>query len=170
MVQVTAPISGRLRRPIVVPHGTACLSCASSDVFRTTVNERAGFSVRLVKRSETGYGQSNIFILDTRNTTGVQNKAKIPEDFILHQNYPNPFNPVTTIQFDLPKPGRAAIKIYNVLGQDVKTLFDDLKTAGYHSIKWDGTNEFGNRVASGMYIYRVASEFGIKSRKMVIIK
>ena len=94
----------------------------------------------------------------------------IPKEFKLHQNYPNPFNPFTTIKYELPKPSDVVLKIYNILGQEVKTLVNSPKPAGYFQVLWDGTNFYGVRVSSGMYIYRIQVENFVSVKKMVLLK
>ena len=94
----------------------------------------------------------------------------LPETFALHQNYPNPFNPVTTINYDLPEPGRVHIVIYDILGKRVRTLVNDHQDAGYRSIRWNGTNDNGQRAAAGMYIYLIQAADFVKSRKMTLLK
>jgi flagellar hook assembly protein FlgD len=74
------------------------------------------------------------------------------------QNYPNPFNPETTIKFNLPVHARISLRIYNILGQRVKILEDGEMPAGYHEIKWDGTNQNRQTVASGTYIYQISAQ------------
>jgi len=93
-----------------------------------------------------------------------------PKDFVLLQNYPNPFNPVTNIKFNVPRYSKVELKIYNILGQEVKTLVDGRIKPGYYNITWDGRNNNGMKVASGIYIYRLRTEKYVKSLKMVLIK
>lgn len=96
---------------------------------------------------------------------------EIPDDYEVSQNFPNPFNPATTIRFGLPQPGEVTLKIYNILGQEVITLFDkEVKKAGYHTIVWDSRNQNGQKVASGIYIYHFRAGGFVKSRKMIIVK
>ncbi len=78
-----------------------------------------------------------------------------PTSFELQQNYPNPFNPTTTIAFSLPKRGDVELSIYNMLGQNIRTLLSQSMSTGEHSIIWDGNDKNGNSVASGMYLYRL---------------
>jgi hypothetical protein len=79
-----------------------------------------------------------------------------PEDYQLSQNYPNPFNPTTNIDFKLPVNKKIQLKIYNTLGQEVRTLINNQEySAGTHTIQWDGTDNFGRKVASGVYIYQL---------------
>ena len=94
----------------------------------------------------------------------------LPKTLQLSQNYPNPFNPITTIKFALPEEGRMKLVIYNVLGQKVKELVDEYRQAGYHQVIWNGKNDFGAQVASGVYIYRLETVKGVQARKMLLIK
>ncbi|MCB0731478.1 MAG: T9SS type A sorting domain-containing protein [Ignavibacteriae bacterium] len=94
-----------------------------------------------------------------------------PDDYKLAQNYPNPFNPTTAINFSLPIDKKITLKVYNMVGQEVKTLINDVNLKkGNHEIIWDGTNNFGSKVASGNYIAKM--EFGnfAKSIKMTLLK
>jgi len=93
-----------------------------------------------------------------------------PNDYELAQNYPNPFNPTTTISYTLPLDKHIQVKIYNAMGQVVRTLVDKFQTKGTHQVVWDGTDDSGNRVASGMYLYSL--EFGNfkKVKQMTFLK
>jgi chitodextrinase len=93
-----------------------------------------------------------------------------PRTFKLHSNYPNPFNPETTIKFELPKQEKVRLLIYNVLGQVVNELVNEQKKAGYHVIKWNGTDSFGRATASGIYFYRITAGKYTNTKKMVLIR
>lgn len=95
--------------------------------------------------------------------------VEIPEKFSLSGNYPNPFNPETTIKFGLPEESRIIIEIFNVLGQKVKELLDSEKPAGYHQVRWDGTDEFGKKVGAGIYLCRMQAGNFIKTQKMMLL-
>ncbi|MCK4640308.1 MAG: T9SS type A sorting domain-containing protein [Candidatus Marinimicrobia bacterium] len=90
-------------------------------------------------------------------------------EFNLHQNYPNPFNPTTTISFELPKESFTEIRIYNLAGQLVQTLVNEVKPAGRHQITWDAGN-----LPSGIYFYQIKVEnhagSGIQTKKCVLLK
>ena len=86
----------------------------------------------------------------------------LPQEIALHQNYPNPFNSNTEIHFDLPADAHVVLKIYNILGEEARTLVDNHIEAGLHSITWDGKDETGEDLPSGVYVYR----FSVKSRNM----
>ncbi|OQX95381.1 hypothetical protein B6I21_05740 [candidate division KSB1 bacterium 4572_119] len=93
-----------------------------------------------------------------------------PKKYSLSQNYPNPFNSSTQIQFQMPDQKRVEIKIYNILGQEIKTLVDETLEAGYHSVIWNGLDKFDNYVSSGVYYYRIVSGDFAKAKKMVFLK
>ncbi|MCH8010394.1 MAG: VCBS repeat-containing protein [Candidatus Marinimicrobia bacterium] len=94
----------------------------------------------------------------------------LPEQVTLSQNYPNPFNPTTRIQFALPKPARVSLKIYNLLGQEVVTLTEGWKDLGYHEVTWNGKDQFGREVASGMYFSVLNAGNRVATRKMVLLR
>ena len=95
--------------------------------------------------------------------------VEIPEKFTLSGNYPNPFNPETTIIFGVPEESRVTIEIFNVLGQKVARLLESEKPAGYHSVRWDGRNEFGKKVGAGVYMCRMQAGDFIETQKMMLL-
>ena len=100
----------------------------------------------------------------------VANAGNVPSTYNIHQNYPNPFNPMTTINFELPRKEFVNISIYNLMGRHIKSLVNMNQDAGYRSIHWDATNDLGQPVSAGMYIYTIqAGEFR-QTRKMVLLK
>lgn len=106
------------------------------------------------------------------NFTGIQNEPKsMPNQYSLDQNYPNPFNPSTIISFSVAKAGSVQLIIYNVLGQEIRTLLDQNISAGNHNVQWDGKDSQGKSVGSGLYIYRLSagSDF-VATRKMMLLK
>lgn len=88
----------------------------------------------------------------------------------LKGNYPNPFNPQTNISFTLANPGDVTIEVYNVIGQKVRTLLNQPMDAGEHSVVWDGANENGHAVASGVYFYKLQTENFSSTKKMLMLK
>jgi hypothetical protein len=86
---------------------------------------------------------------------GVPGEDLLPTVFALYQNYPNPFNPSTTIRYEIPKPAKVELHIYNILGQRVKTLVSEERLPGRYSIVWNGQTNNGMQVASGVYFYRL---------------
>lgn len=96
--------------------------------------------------------------------------SPVPTDYSLMQNYPNPFNPVTSIKFTTPRRGRVTLEIFNVLGQKVRSLLDDDLSAGRHRVTFDGRDENGRVLASGIYLYRIQAGDFTQSRRMALIK
>jgi hypothetical protein len=94
----------------------------------------------------------------------------VPKRTALYQNTPNPFNPVTVIRFDLARPGRLQLRIYDVAGRQVRTLVDEPMQTGIHEVAWDGRDESGQRVASGVYLYRLVADEVRQTRKLVVMK
>jgi parallel beta-helix repeat protein len=113
---------------------------------------------------------SKIGAFKISGTTAVNNEDGIPKEFAVSQNYPNPFNPSTLITYALPKTSMVSIKIYNMLGQEVKSLLNSERQPGVYTIQWNGDNNFGQHVASGVYIYRVTAGQNIKTMKMMLLK
>jgi len=99
-----------------------------------------------------------------------ESPSELPGDFHLAQNYPNPFNPVTDIEFSIPVMSQVELTIFNVLGQEVTTLADDVRAAGVYHVVWDGTDERGSPVASGVYFYRLKAGEFVATRKMMLLK
>ena len=94
----------------------------------------------------------------------------LPTEYQLEQNYPNPFNPETAINFDLKESGKVSLKIYNLQGQLVRTLVDENKPAGKFSVKWNGTDENGTTVASGIYMYILNVNNYKQSQKLIFMR
>jgi PKD repeat protein len=106
------------------------------------------------------------------SATEVEQKVQsnLPEEFSLLNNYPNPFNAQTTIHFRLPHPVHVNFDIFNINGEFVKSLISKVMDAGYQSIKWDGTDNNGQKMSSGMYIYKINADEFIDSKKMLLLK
>ncbi len=105
------------------------------------------------------------------HVTGIQIKEEpIPQDFTLYQNYPNPFNPQTNIRFTLPKENQVTLNIYNIQGQLIKRLVKQRYDAGAYTVNWNGRDRYDQKVASGIYIYRIQAGSFSQTRKMILIK
>ncbi|MEW6654809.1 MAG: FlgD immunoglobulin-like domain containing protein, partial [Bacteroidota bacterium] len=95
---------------------------------------------------------------------------EIPSEFALSQNYPNPFNPTTSIKFQLAQDAKVNLVVYDMLGQRVRTLVDGIQEAGFYTVRWDGSNDFGSKVSSGIYIYRLQAGSFVSTLKMNLMK
>ena len=98
------------------------------------------------------------------------NNTQIPEELTLYQNYPNPFNSETTIKFTIPEQADVSLKIFNVLGQKVRTLVCESKKPDTYSIAWNGKDDFGMEVCSGIYVYKIKVNKTLKNGRMLFLK
>jgi hypothetical protein len=112
----------------------------------------------LGEQTVSGVGQMRIEnAAVTRLELRVEGGSVLPSEFALYQNYPNPFNPTTSIKLALPIDGEISVAIYNVLGQKVRSLLNEERKAGYHTVQWNGTDDNGVQVTSGVYFVRFAA-------------
>ena len=134
-------------------------------------------SVRCLSLNQEGYifagsGGAGVF----RSIQPISSFKPTPSNFQLVQNYPNPFNPATTIQYILPKKVSVTITIYNILGKRVRTLLDgEIRKGGFYEVEWDGKDDVGSEVASGVYFYRLeaaasSTERFVQSHKMTLLR
>ncbi|UCH62149.1 MAG: T9SS type A sorting domain-containing protein [Fidelibacterota bacterium] len=104
------------------------------------------------------------------STVGIRDQDLLPGQFALHQNYPNPFNPTTTLRFDLPEASEVYLVIYDLLGRQLVQLVDGRRDAGYHRIVWDGRDDRGRELPTGLYIARMVTPEFTRSVKLVLLK
>ncbi|GAF80334.1 unnamed protein product, partial [marine sediment metagenome] len=116
-----------------------------------------------------GYGIIDIWEAINIDTLLLDGKT-IPGEFLLYQNYPNPFNSNTTIEYDLKKSTRVEIKIFDILGKEVITLVNNIESPGRKSIIWNGTDQNGNLVSTGVYFYNLVIDEATFTKKMLLIK
>lgn len=113
----------------------------------------------------------NIIVTAIDSTTSVDNGIhNVPMDFALFQNYPNPFNPETEISYNLPTGDFVQLTIHDLLGRKIKTLVSEYQQAGKYSIKWNGKDEDGRPLVSGIYLYSFKSKSFTDSKKMMLLK
>ena len=98
------------------------------------------------------------------------NDPKIPSSFSLYQNYPNPFNPTTTLKYDLPMDGLINITIYDMLGNVINQLVNEVQNSGYKFIQWNATNNQGQSVSAGVYLYTIEAGDFRQTKKMILLK
>ncbi|MEJ2635932.1 MAG: alpha-amylase family glycosyl hydrolase [Calditrichia bacterium] len=103
--------------------------------------------------------------------SGIDDNSKtMPLSYQLSQNYPNPFNPETKVEFEIPRLQHVQLVVYNILGQQVKVIADKVYQPGHYNLKWDGTNERGQKMASGIYILHFRAGEFVRNRRMVLMK
>ncbi len=133
--------------------------------------EAVAMSVRLHVYSRfTGTIYWDDLDIPAMSVNDVENDGFIPEEFSVSQNYPNPFNPSTTINFSIPQQSRVVIKVYDIMGREIKTLLNEDKSPGSYSAQWNGENSYGTRVATGIYLYRVVAGNFTQVKKMILLK
>jgi hypothetical protein len=93
-----------------------------------------------------------------------------PDKYMLIGNYPNPFNPATTIEYNLPKRSQATLRVFNLLGQNIRTLVDAVQEPGMHTVLWNGKDDFGQQVSSGVYFYQLKTTERVETKKMILLK
>ncbi|MFQ5605053.1 MAG: carboxypeptidase regulatory-like domain-containing protein [bacterium] len=155
-----------------IPPGTYRVK-ANQVGYKSKYHDRAeSFSESTPMEIASGVVEVN-FVLAPATVTGIDNHndAAIPETIEVYDNYPNPFNPETRISFGLPAEMRIEVRIYNLLGQEVRQLFDGALGAGEHALIWDGRNQSGETMPSGLYIYTlIANQKRVAVKKMTLLK
>ncbi|NIT59935.1 MAG: T9SS type A sorting domain-containing protein, partial [Aliifodinibius sp.] len=112
-----------------------------------------------------------ILFTTSGGTMGLYSDTELPpQNFVLYQNQPNPFNPSTTIRYQLPHAATVRLDVYNILGQKVKTIVNARQKAGFYTVQWNSTDDSGNQVSSGLYIYRLNVAAKTKDEKFVSVK
>ncbi|MEE9166151.1 MAG: FlgD immunoglobulin-like domain containing protein [Candidatus Neomarinimicrobiota bacterium] len=108
--------------------------------------------------------------VDLQATVGLADEDLMPEGHMLYQNYPNPFNLITTLKYDLPERADVTITINDILGRQVRSLVNGMEEPGQKSAIWDGTNDLGQQVSAGVYLYTIKAGDFVQIRKMLLLK
>ena len=176
-----------LTEPWVLPAGTQNVLVWKMGAYYPGIENEGGDNGQM--DNEAGFGEDRVNALPPTTTGTVvlevlfgennpdntwlaadENELFIPQEFALLGNYPNPFNPVTTLRFDLDYTSDVTVTIYNINGNEIKTLQNSEMKAGRHSMRWNATNDFGQRVPSGLYLYKVVSDSRMLTGKMLLLK
>lgn len=153
-----------------LPPGLSLSDSSGSISGIPTVVGKFNFIVK-VSDSESYYGNKQLtLVIKEPNSVGLDDNTMIPDKTMLHQNYPNPFNTQTTIDYQLRKAGLVTVEIYDVLGQRVRTLINLHKPAGYYNVQWDGRNDRGLFITSGIYFYEMKVGDFWERRKFLFLK
>jgi hypothetical protein len=129
--------------------------------YSVTASElRDNFAIKFTTNGPTVVSVENEF--DTEDL--------LPQEYALYQNYPNPFNPETIIRYDIPESGFVTLKIYRIDGQLVRTMQDSHQSQGRYEKTWDGKNDFGNKVSSGVYFYQLGAGSFVQTKKLILLK
>lgn len=155
---------GAFKNPVHFLTGSSPQAIASADL------DNDGDRDIIVVNS--GSNNVSVFFNKLNQPTDINEdtQALVPEKMILKQNHPNPFNPTTSIEFYLPRKTNVRMDIYNLLGQQVRTLIDRTMPVGNNMVLWDGRNDQGDVLPSGIYFYRFAIESYSATRKMILIR
>lgn len=150
-----------------VPEGAAIDASTGEFTWTPKFNQTAIYLIK-VKVTDTHGGVATtvaeVTVTEDPNIVGVDGLG-IPTEFALEQNYPNPFNPSTVIRFGLPEQSNVTLRVYNILGQEVATLLNTVKAAGWHEVNFNAAN-----LNSGLYIYRIEAKDFVSIKKMVFVK
>ena len=115
----------------------------------------------------TDYSNISSVMLESLN---IEDNEYLPLSFQVYQNYPNPFNPTTSLSYQLPDDGKVEVIIYDMMGKLIKNLVNEKQSSGQNSIIWNATNNSGNQVSAGLYIYTVKTSNHKQSKKMLLVK
>jgi hypothetical protein len=141
----------------------ATIGLKESDVFHFILDEIHGYDTLTPD-----------FVAGTINVdelSGAEDdELTLPDEYSLKQNYPNPFNPETVIEYNIPSATHVRLSVYNILGQRVTDVVDEFQSSGTHRAVWNGTDEFGREVESGVYFYRLTTTDFDMTRKMILMK
>ena len=153
--------------------------CETPDGQYTAVElavvKNSQYSFSCIDRS-VSYGKTYWYRIVLESPSGEESYGPIvvrvdavPTAYQAYQSYPNPFNPVCTIRYEIPRPGRVSLQVYNIVGKPVRTLVDGWREPGVYSESWDGRGDAGNALASGVYLYSIEAGNFVATRKMVLL-
>ncbi len=142
-----------------------------SNVARSlTVDAQGNLWIGTFREGLAVYREGRVILPGTTTAVTESDEASVPTVYWLAQNYPNPFNSDTVIRFALAQGGPVELVVYNLIGQKVVTLVDGMRPAGSPAVHWDGRDDAGNAVASGVYLYRLQAGTQVRVRKLVLVQ
>jgi parallel beta-helix repeat protein len=132
----------------------------SNNFIDTDVEENTQYFYRISYYVGQWSEYSDIIAVVFNAVMDVAETGNVPAVYSIHQNYPNPFNPMTTINYELPRKGFVNIRFYDLMGRNIRSLLNMVQDAGYRSVQWNATNDLGQPVTAGMYIYTIQAVTG----------
>ena len=144
---------------IPTPRGFAAACCVGGKIYIFGGMDVANNRLTTVEEYDPALDTTNIIFV------GVDNNSVIPATYKLEQNYPNPFNPATTISYSIPSTSLVSLSVYNILGQEVAVLINEVREAGFYNVEFSGAD-----LASGLYFYRLSTENFTQIKKMLLVK
>ncbi|OVE78557.1 hypothetical protein BVY01_05115 [bacterium I07] len=144
----------------------------TGEAFKTVLLRFRTQTDSLIDPARQGWFVDEVKITTGSSVSVEERKAPslFPERLSIQQNYPNPFNPETTIAYSLPAASKIKLIVFDIYGQEVRTLVNEEKSAGHHSVKWNGLDDSDNQKASGIYLYRIEADHFTMTRKMLLVK
>ncbi len=159
---------------VLLDDNTFITDASNSELDESDINSGSVVDVSGTLTASGDLQANSVVVLDADGTTGISGESTTagPAGFALQQNYPNPFNPTTTLQYQIQGSGpqQVLLKIFNLMGQEVATLADELKSAGEYSVAWDARDSRGRRVASGAYIALLKVGSQSQARQMLLVR
>jgi hypothetical protein len=134
------------------------------------ITANVGFVVFIQRASTREVYQSAYIGVDDLTVTGVDDKESMPSAFRLHANYPNPFNPSTIIEYEIPEITGVTLVVFNAIGQEIATLVNESQFPGRYAIQWNGLDNSGRKVTSGIYFYRLRAGTHQSTKRMVLVQ
>ena len=116
------------------------------------------------------YRGDKFFWAGGEDNVSLYESTSLPNKFMVRQNYPNPFNPITTIRYELPEDSFVGVTIYDMLGNVVYNLVNTNQSSGYKSVQWNATNNQGEPVSAGVYLYKIKAGDFVDTKKMILLK
>lgn len=170
-VTVTNPDLGNGEYEINDGSGPCMVNDWADYSYTPAQDDQFSWLMGVVDYSYSNYKLEPRWDTDFGEMTDVEaHNADLPTQFEIAQNFPNPFNPTTTIQYSIAGNCHVMLAVYNVMGQKIKTLVDVNQSTGYQTVYWDGTDDLGNAVTTGVYFYRIQAGDFISTKKMLMIK
>jgi len=142
----------------------------SNNFIDTDVEENTQYFYRVSYYAGQWSEYSDFIAVVFNAVMDVAETGNIPTVYSIHQNYPNPFNPMTTINYELPKAGFVNISVFDLIGRNIRSLVNTVQDAGYKSTQWNATNDLGQPVTAGMYIYTIQAGDFRQTKKMLLLK